>query len=214
MDLAISEKLQADELRWVEAIRNPVYVRKLMIAVITIIACLSVLPVFFQVIEHREGPVLKDAFLNLVPGRDVSYGIVAIIWGLMILSIVRCVQSPRLTLLFLLGFCFFFLTRFITISLFPLNPPPDLIILFDPLSNSFYGKNFVTKDLFYSGHTASQFLIFFALPKKTDKLLALTGSILMGVLVLIQHIHYTVDVIAAPVFAFFCYFVAKKLASD
>jgi hypothetical protein len=214
MEAVISKQLQKEELKWVQAIRDPVYRRKLVIAVIGVIACLSGLSTFFQVVEQRPGMTLNDPVLDLLTPADVSYAIIGIIWLLMILVLVRCIQSPRLALLMLVSFCFFFLSRYITISLLPLNAPKDLVPLFDPLSNSFYGNSFITKDLFYSGHTASQFLIFFALTKKTDKLIALTGSIAMAVLVLVQHIHYTIDVLAAPIFAFFCYFVAKKLVSD
>lgn len=214
MDLAVSNQMKFDELKWMGAIRNPVYVKKLAVTVFIIIICLLALPTFFQVVQSRTGVTLSDPLLDILPSKDVSYGIVGIIWFLMILAIIRCIQSPATTLILLVSFCLFFLSRFITISLLPLEPPKDLIVLFDPLSNSFYGKTFITKDLFYSGHTASQFIIFFALQKKTDKYIALAGSIAMGLLVLIQHIHYTIDVLAAPVFAFFCYFVAKKLVSN
>ncbi len=214
MQVSISKRLPTEDLKWVQAIRNPVYVRKLAIAVLATVLSLSVLPTFFQIIQKRDGVVLHDPILDLLPAVDVSYAIVSIIYLLMILAVVRSIQSPRMLLLMVLSFCFFFLTRFITISLVPLDAPANLIVLFDPMSNSFYGENFVTKDLFYSGHTASQFIIFFALQKKTDKLIALIGGIAMGILVLVQHIHYTIDVLAAPIFAFICYFVAQKLAFD
>jgi hypothetical protein len=33
----------------------------------------------------------------------------------------------------------------------------------------------------------------------------------MGFLVLVQHVHYTIDVVSAPVFAYICYWLATKV---
>lgn len=215
MDLVIENNISQHRLSWSEAFRDPVFRRKFLIVTAALLISLAALPPFFQIIEARSGRHLADPVLNWLPAYDVSWGIVALLWCMIILSLVRAIQSPRFTIVVFLSYAFLYLSRFITISLLPLEPPADLVMLHDPLSNAFYGpKTFITKDLFYSGHTASQFILFFALNRRGDKIFALVCSIAIGVLVLVQHIHYTIDVIAAPVFAFFCYFVAKKLVSD
>jgi membrane-associated phospholipid phosphatase len=56
------------------------------------------------------------------------------------------------------------------------------------------------------------FLFFLCLEAKWDKIIALTASFLVGILVLVQHIHYSLDVIAAFIFTYFIYLGAKKLA--
>ncbi len=117
--------------------------------------------------------------------------------------------DPNIFILFLWSFIFLTISRLLTIYFVPLNPPNDLIPLVDPISNRFYGGGFVTKDLFYSGHTSTQFLMFLCFKNKNLKLAALLSTIAIGILVLIQHIHYTIDVISAPLFAYAVFVIAK-----
>ena len=197
-----------------DTLKDETFKIKLYIGIALLLMVFISFPFFFQYIELREGRVLDDLVLNQLRARDVSIPIFTIIWGMTALFFVRSVQSPSLFLTFMYGFVLLSLSRFITIYLIPLNPPNELIPLVDPISNSFYGKSYVTKDLFYSGHTATQCLFFLCFRRKLDKLIALFCSIAIGFLVLVQHVHYTIDVMAAPVFAIICVYIAKKIVNS
>ena len=182
---------------------------------IGLLACTLIsFPFFFQYIQLREGAVLNDLLLEHLTGRDVSIPIFTIIWSMTLLFLRRSIQSPMLFLTFMYGFILLSVSRFISISIVPLNPPHGLIPLVDPISNSFYGKSFITKDLFYSGHTSTQCLFFLCFRRKLDRLIALFCTIAIGILVLVQHVHYTIDVVAAPVFTFICFYIAKKIVNS
>jgi membrane-associated phospholipid phosphatase len=175
---------------------------------------LILLPTFFAFIEKREGMVLQDFVLDAIPAMDVSIPTFAIIWSVVLLVFYRIYQNPRLFLVVAYGFILMCVLRVLTISLLPLHPPTGLIVLKDPIANIAYGGNgiFITKDLFYSGHTGNMFLFFLCLEHKWDKIIALTASFLVGILVMVQHIHYSIDVLAAFLFTYFIYLGAKKLA--
>ena len=108
---------------------------------------------------------------------------------------------------------FITLTRILTISIIPLEPPTGLIILKDPLTSLSYGGKgiFITKDLFFSGHTSNLFMFYLCLQKKRDKQFALFTSLLVGSLVLVQHVHYSIDVIGAIIFTYLLVKYSKHL---
>jgi membrane-associated phospholipid phosphatase len=195
--------------RWREAFADRLFKQKFLSAFILLIGTLIFLPYFFQYIEKRDGTVLNDFILKSLQPKDVSIIIFLIIWAVSILMIVRAVQKPRLFIVLLTSFTLLTISRIISIYFFVLNAPLGLIVLKDPLSNFFYGTTFITKDLFYSGHTATMFLMFLCLEKKTDKWVALLASLLIGILVLVQHVHYTIDVLVAPFFTYIVYTLAK-----
>lgn len=204
---------KAKAVAWKQAVRWSDFKIRLIAVFVVFIGILFLFPHFFQFIEQREGRQLNDWLLERLSPADVSIPIFLCVWGITALMIVRCVKSPMVLLVGMYGFIVLTLMRIVTIALVPLNPPSGLIPLVDPISNFFYGNNdFVTKDLFFSGHTSSQFLYFLCLNKKRDKALALLSTFIVGALVLVQHVHYTIDVLAAPPLTYLCYLIGKKLA--
>ena len=201
-------------LSWNEAWAIRSFKIKIIVALTLVSIILFILPTFFAFIEKREGMVLQDFVLDRIPAMDVSIPTFVIIWSMVLLVFYRIYQSPMLFLVIAYGFILMCLCRVLTISILPLNPPLGLIELKDPIANIVYGGEgvFITKDLFYSGHTGNMFLFFLCLQTKWDKIFALTASFLVGILVMVQHIHYSIDVIAAFIFTYFIYLAAKKVA--
>ncbi len=62
---------------------------------------------------------------------------------------------------------------------------------------------YLTKDLFFSGHTATTFLLLLYLwPYRRLRLAALAGHVLVVLSVFLSHLHYTIDVLGAYAVAF------------
>ena len=214
LNQAMEQQNVTSILSWNEAWAIRSFKIKTIVALTLVAIILFILPTFFAFIEKREGMVLQDFVLDAIPAMDVSIPTFVVIWSVVLLVFYRIYQNPSIFLVVAYGFILMCLARVLTISLLPLNPPPGLIMLKDPIANIAYGGKgiFITKDLFYSGHTGNMFLFFLCLKAKWDKIIALAASFMVGILVLIQHIHYSVDVIAAFIFTYFLYLGAKKVA--
>ncbi|HEY1009906.1 MAG: phosphatase PAP2-related protein [Daejeonella sp.] len=190
------------------------YRKRLISGLIVVSIILTSLPFFYQAIEQRNGIKFNDYLLQWLPAYDLSLFIFITIWSMALLTFHRFKQDPQIFLTFLWGFILINLSRFVSIGLVPLNPPDSLIAIHDPIANYFYGPKFITKDLFFSGHTAAMFLMFLCLKKRSDKILAFIATIVIGFAVLIQHVHYTMDVFMAPVITYFLWIGAKKIAES
>lgn len=196
---------------WQEAWQAPAFRRKIVTGLPLLIIMLSCFPLFFQYIEKRNGVVLQDPVLRLIPPHNVSVALFIVIWSITLLSVFRAARSPQMFLTYLWAFILVSIFRIMTITLVPLDAPVGLIGLADPLSNFFYGsQKFITKDLFFSGHTSAVFLQYLCIPGKQDKRVTMIATMVVAVLLLVQHIHYTLDVVAAFLFTWIAYVMARR----
>jgi hypothetical protein len=70
------------------------------------------------------------------------------------------------------------------------------------------GLNF-RNDLFFSGHTAIPFMGFLVFRENKIKYFFLASSVVLGIVVLLMHRHYTIDVLAAFFIAYGTYKIGK-----
>lgn len=168
---------------------------------ITLILAGIILPVIvpmLQWVQQRKGLELNDPVLSMLPAVDLSWPIFISMVGVVIYSLAIATIRPVLMIRLLAAYCCMQIFRTLMLILVPLDPPKGLIYLMDPLvHHTFYSGVNITRDLFFSGHAATVFLLYFALKRRIILLVA----VLVSVMLLIQHIHYTIDILAAPFFS-------------
>lgn len=205
---ALGLQPSALSLSWANAWKIPSFKWKFWFGMLIFTGILVALPFFFDAIEDRNGYQMTDFIVQWIPARNVSTAVFFLIWSCCLILVIRIYRDPMMLLVMLWSYNGVTLLRMACIGLISLNPPLGLLPLADPITNLFYGEHYITHDLFFSGHTTTVFLIFLCLKKKSDRLYALFASILLGILLLVQHVHYTVDVVAAPVFTYAVYWLA------
>jgi len=172
------------------------------------------MPAFFLAIQGRPGPVLTDPLLPLLPRADVATPVFVLMYGAVLGAVGWLTRRPYLFLRGLWGYFLLLLLRMACIWLVPLSPPLDLVPMPDPFTAFFFhtaASEAITKDLFFSGHTATVALLALAVRGPWLRPALAVVAVLIGVLVLVQRVHYSCDVLAAPLFAWFAYWVAGLL---
>jgi hypothetical protein len=168
---------------------------------------------FVGYVETRPGVVLADPFLARLPALELDWPIFTIVYGAIVLAFFVLFKRPRRFLLVLQAYTLMVALRIIAMDLVPLEPPTGMIILADPFAKMISGSGApLTRDLFFSGHTATCFLMYLGVEKPAwakRVLLALVVGVASGVL--LQHVHYSIDVFAAPFFAYAAFHIAQML---
>ena len=167
---------------------------------------------FLDFIEGRPGSVLADPFLNSFSPLEVTWFTFGIIYISVILTLIRLSFQPSQLLITFQAYILIAMARMASMYLTPLDPPLLLIPLEDPFVQS-VSSGVLTRDLFFSGHTSTMFLLYLSCTNRRMKYFFLIGTILVGLLVLIQHVHYSIDVVAAPFYAFTCYKISSYLTA-
>jgi len=200
-------------LNWYSFLKIRSSVTELIITLIILIITLSALTQFLLFIELREGIVLSDPLLRRIPAADVTWITFLLIYSGLSAAIIFLSLNPKLLVTAMQSYIIMVFFRMIMMFLLPLNAPDGIIPLKDPLVEMFGTGQLLNKDLFFSGHTATMFLLFLTADNKVIKIFFLLATIIIGVLVIIQHVHYTADVVAAPFFAYCSYRMASAFRS-
>lgn len=152
--------------------------------------------------EVRVGYQLYDPILAAIDPIDLSRPLFICTYGCLILGLIFCMTTPEKVILANLSILCILTYRSICMFLVPLEPPQDIIPLQDEfLRHTTYGDKVLLKDLFFSGHTASVVLVYHLVEHKRVSQFLLLMSGVIGSMLIIQHVHYTIDVLVAYAFA-------------
>jgi len=194
-----------------EAFRNKKFTIEFIITISFLVVVLISLSAFLNFVETREGVVLSDPILEFLSPVDLTW----LIFGLLYISIITAIiifsRNPVLLMFAFQSYALMVIFRIAAMYSLPLNPPPGMLPLNDPVVEYFGTGQLLTKDLFFSGHTATLFLLFLLADKRFPKIFFFISTILVGFSVLLQHVHYSIDVLAAPFFAYCSFIIIKKI---
>lgn len=158
----------------------------------------------------RASNFVEDIILSNTPVFDVEvffvYGALALITFIAGL----CLTNPKQAPFILYALTLFIFIRSIFVSLTHLGPFPGRAA-FDATQGigAFFAQFMFGGDLFFSGHTGIPFLMALLFwEQKILRYIFLTWSIAFGITVLLGHLHYSIDVLAA----FFITYTIYQLA--
>jgi hypothetical protein len=196
---------------WRDEFSSKRFRRILISSVFILVSLLFSLTQFLNYVEAREGVLFNDPILKYFTATDLTWVIFGIIYLSLIAAVFSLLPHPKELLFAVQLYALMVFVRIVAMYLLPLNPPEGMIELKDPFVEFFGTGTTLTKDLFFSGHTASLLIFFFTAKNMIFKIIFLILLILIAILVVLQKVHYTIDVYAALFFTTASYFILKAV---
>jgi len=200
---------------WKEALKNRRFTVSLVFVFAGFIAFGAFLPYFFnEILLPKPGRILNDPVLNFFTPRNWSVEIFILIYSCAVLSIAFNLRKPKIILLGLQTYVAVNFLRIISLYLFTLEAPEGTIPLNDPLVSTIaYGQPVYVKDLFFSGHISTLCVFIFIEEKKGLKYFILTSTVVVALLLASQRVHYTLDMLAAPLITWMVFQILCRINS-
>lgn len=200
-------------MNWKNFLKNRVYRKEFIVTIILLAIILYFFPKFLHYVETRAGFSFRDPFLTLFNPVDLTWITFGLIYLSLVTAIILFIKNPAILMMALQCYGLMVVFRIIAMYSTPLDAPATLIPLNDPFVQLFGTGQVLKKDLFFSGHTATLFLLFLVSGNRKLKLLFLLSTIVVGISVLLQHVHYTIDVVVAPFVSYTSYKMVEFLRS-
>jgi len=151
-------------------------------------------------VDHVQGPSVGDLILDNIPIYDLNF---IFFWAVLLFwagNIIYRLIFPKEFPFILVSMSLFVMVRCFFIALTHLGPPETLLVV--PEELSYYSFN---ADLFFSAHVGTPFFYALLTSVKRVKWIAIIYSIIMVVIVLMSHGHYSIDIFAS-------FFIAHSLS--
>lgn len=161
--------------------------------------------------EARPGVVLDDPLLRYFTAVDLNPLLFFAIYSSLVIGLVAFSFNPAQLITAFQTYTLLVVFRMAAMYLVPLDPPPGCIDLEDPVVFIMGTGQKIIKDLFFSGHTSTAFMLFQVARNKYLKAYFLLATITVGVSVILQKAHYSIDVYAGLVYSFTSYQIVKML---
>lgn len=195
-------KVNAVVTAWWEALQSPRFVFEGMLSLMLLLAALYSCREVIQYAHMRPGVPLDDPILKTIGPVSLRWPVFIVLWVSLFAGLLNLCRKPSRLLMVTQAAAVLAFLRAIALYLVPLVPLPTIIPLADPVATLRTSTGtLITNDLFFSGHTATLFLLFLAVESPRLKGLLLVGTAFTGAGVLLMHVHYSGDVFAAPFFA-------------
>ena len=194
-----------------KACRQRDFLLQLAATALALVVSLLGLTHFLDAVERRPGAVLSDPVLALFPAIELTWLTFIMIYAGLVIALVVLLHHPDRLLLAAQVYVLMIVVRIVAMTLTPLDPPTGIIVLRDPFVEFFGTGQTLTRDLFFSGHTATLFLFSRVVPGRALRIFFLLATSVVGAAVILQHVHYAIDVFSALFFAYGCYHIALAL---
>jgi PAP2 superfamily C-terminal len=191
---------------------KPSFRNQFIIFVLILASFMVVFPYFFDFIQARRGKLLNDPVLEMLPAINVSIPVFSLLYFAVISWLILSIRNPKILLNGMQTYAMVTILRMISIPLFPLEPPIDYIPLREPFVQLFtHGGRIISRDLFFSGHMTTILFCYYTTQKGIFKKIYLALAFIIGLLLMVQRVHYTIDILAAPLFTWLCFLFSKKV---
>lgn len=167
---------------------------------------------FMRVNEHRSGIQFNEPLKDFIlPVADLTWLIFTLTYINIAIAIIFLIKNPLDFIKILQAYNLLLIFRLLSISILPLEPPADMIPMKDPIIETLVAYDgFIYKDLFFSGHTATLFLVGLMINNKVFKIYFYSVTLIVAFMLVKQQVHYSIDVLAAPVFAYICFYIIEQ----
>jgi hypothetical protein len=187
---------------WKSALADRAFRWEVMVTLPGLAVTLAFFRRFLELIERRAGVVLVDPVLAMFYPIDATVAIFLILYLSLVIAIGFLLLKPRCLMVGIQAYIVLTVLRSLGMYLTPFDPPASTIALVDPIVEYFGEGRQFTRDLFFSGHTSLLFLLFLTARQSWLSKLFLAGTISIGIGVIAQHVHYSIDVLVAPCVAY------------
>ncbi len=197
--------------RWKNFLKDPVSRAEFFLTIIFLVVTVFSFSRYLLFNEARQGIILDDPLLRYFEAIDLNPLLFFAIYSSLIIGLVSFSYNPNQLMMAFQTYTLLVVFRMAAMYLVPLDPPVGCIDLQDPVVFILGTGKKIVKDLFFSGHTSTAFMLFQIARNKYLKTYFLLATITVGVSVILQKAHYSIDVYAGLIYSFASYTIVKSL---